>query len=187
MMARPYFGLDWAGVRLGRWRNYAGISYSHTAFSALTLLAGWQEGHPARKKMAAWWRCALVSPDGVAPSRMAGVSASFNLPLHHKVQKFSSGTGSSGWSRKKGRKTAVVWWFMQLYVWQCKSHKCMFHCQRHSVVQVGSTTVESGNRYSFTELAQHQPGLADLNRADFNHWLKWLKSKDFFCQKNHVI
>jgi len=38
------------------------------------------------------------------------VSASVNLPLHHKVQKFSSGTGSPGWSRKKGRKTVVVWW-----------------------------------------------------------------------------
>jgi len=28
--------------------------------------------------------------------------------LHHKVQKFSSGTGSPGWSRKKGRKMVVV-------------------------------------------------------------------------------
>jgi len=36
------------------------------------------------------------------------VSASVNLPLHHKVQKFSSDTGSPGWSRKKGRKTVVV-------------------------------------------------------------------------------
>ena len=36
------------------------------------------------------------------------MSASVNLPLHHKVQKFSSGTGSPGWSRKKGRKTVVV-------------------------------------------------------------------------------
>jgi len=53
-------------------------------------------------------RWALVSPDGVAPSRMVGVSASVNLPVHHKVQKFSSGTGSPGWSRKKGRKTVVV-------------------------------------------------------------------------------
>jgi len=50
----------------------------------------------------------MVSPDGVAPSWMVGVSASVNLPLHHKVQKFSSGTGSPGWSRKKGRKTVVV-------------------------------------------------------------------------------
>jgi len=49
---------------------------------------------------------------------MAGVSASVNLPLHHKVQKFSSGTGSPGWSQnnnndhftaqEKGRKTVVV-------------------------------------------------------------------------------
>jgi len=43
------------------------------------------------------------------PSQMVGVSASVNLPLHHKVQKFSSGTGSSGWSQKKGRRTVVVW------------------------------------------------------------------------------
>ena len=31
-----------------------------------------------------------------------------NLPLHRKVQKFSSGTGSPRWSRKKGRKMVVV-------------------------------------------------------------------------------
>jgi len=80
------------------------------AFSALTLLIGWQEGHPACKKMGGWWRWALVSPDGVAPSRMISVSASVNLPLHHKVQKFSSCTCSPGWSWKKGRKTDVVWW-----------------------------------------------------------------------------
>jgi len=42
--------------------------------------------------------------------RLAGwsVSASVNLPLHNKVQKFSSGTGSPGWSRKKGHKTVVM-------------------------------------------------------------------------------
>jgi len=39
---------------------------------------------------------------------MVSVSASVNLPLHHKVQKFSSGTGSPGWSRKKGRKMVEV-------------------------------------------------------------------------------
>jgi len=44
----------------------------------------------------------------VAPSRTVGVSASVNLPLHHKVQKFSSGIGSPGWSQKKGPKTVVV-------------------------------------------------------------------------------
>jgi len=36
------------------------------------------------------------------------VSASVNLLLHYKVQKFSSGTGSHGWSRKKGHKTVAV-------------------------------------------------------------------------------
>jgi len=60
-------------------------------------------------KNGGWWRWALVSLDGVAPSRIVCVSASVNLPLHHKVQKFSSGTGSPGWSRKKGRETVVVW------------------------------------------------------------------------------
>jgi len=80
------------------------------AFSALTLFVGRQEGHSACKKMRGWWRWALVSPDGVAPSQMVGVSAFVNLPLHHKVQKtkFSSGTGSPGWCRKKGRKMVVV-------------------------------------------------------------------------------
>jgi len=78
------------------------------AFGALTLLVGRQEGYLACKKYGGWWRWALVtSPDGVAPIRIVGVSASVNLPLHHKVQKFSSGTGSPGWSRKKGRKTVA--------------------------------------------------------------------------------
>jgi len=81
------------------------------AFSALMLLVGWQEGHPACKKYGGWWRWVLVSPDGVAPSWMVGVSASVNLPLHHKVQKFSSGTDSPGWSLKKGCKMVVVWWW----------------------------------------------------------------------------
>jgi len=36
------------------------------------------------------------------------VSASVYLPLHHKVQKFSSGTGSPGWSWKNGHKMVVM-------------------------------------------------------------------------------
>jgi len=61
-------------------------------------------------KNGGWWRWALLSPDGLTPIRMVGVSASVNLPLHHKVQKFLSGTVSPGCSRKKGHKTIVVWW-----------------------------------------------------------------------------
>jgi len=38
-----------------------------------------------------WWRWALVGPDGVVPSRTVRMSASVNLSLHHKVQKFYSG------------------------------------------------------------------------------------------------
>ena len=59
-----------------------------------------------------YWRWALVSPDAVVPSQMVGMSASVNLPLHHKVQKFSSDAGSPRWSRKKGRKTVVVCWWL---------------------------------------------------------------------------
>jgi len=45
------------------------------------------------------------------------VSASVNLPLHYKVQKFSSGTGSPGWSRKNGRKmVVVVLWYTAVVV-----------------------------------------------------------------------
>jgi len=57
------------------------------AYSALTLLVGQQEGHLAHKNMGGWWRWALVSPDGVAPSWMVSVSASVNslLALAHPV------------------------------------------------------------------------------------------------------
>jgi len=48
------------------------------------------------------------------------VSASVNLALHHKVQKFSSGTGSPGWSRKKGHRTVVVWWWWWQITLVCK-------------------------------------------------------------------
>jgi len=76
-----------------------------------------------------WWRWALVSPIGVVPCRMVCVSASVNLPLYHKVQKFSSGTGSPGWSLKKGRKTVVVWWWF--IPWgSCKVSQwaCLYVC-----------------------------------------------------------
>jgi len=65
--------------------------------------------------MGGWWRWALVSPDGEAPSRMLGVSASVNLPLHDEVDKFFSGTGSPGWCRKKDRNTVVVVYLPTLF------------------------------------------------------------------------
>jgi len=72
-----------------------------------------------------WWRWALVSPDAVAPSHMIGVSASVNLSLHHAVQKFSSGTGSPRWCRKKGHKTVLVVVYITVFKWQ---RKCNTAC-----------------------------------------------------------
>jgi len=69
------------------------------------------------------WRWALVSPDGVVPSQMVCVSASVDLSLRHNVRRFSSGTGSPGWSRKKGRKT-VVW----CGSWHCDDLVCADLC-----------------------------------------------------------
>ena len=46
----------WAGRRY--WQNIAKFT-SPFAFSALTLLVGWQEGHPARKKTE-WWGVGMV-------------------------------------------------------------------------------------------------------------------------------
>ena len=73
-----------------------------------------------------WWRWALPSPDGdtptillgatQAPSRMVDVSASVDLTLHHKVEKFSYGTGSPGWFRKKGHKMVVVVVFLSSWL-----------------------------------------------------------------------
>jgi len=89
----------------------------------------WQEGHLACKNWGLW-RWALVSPDGVAPSRMVCVSASVNLLLHHTVQKFSSGTSSPGWSRKKGREMLVDNGVMNTYklhvIMPCSECFCLF-------------------------------------------------------------
>ena len=73
------------------------------------------------------------------PSRMAGVSASVNLPLHHKVQKFSSGTGSPGWSRKKGRKMVV----MVLKGLQGFFQSCVFWVQYASIYDCACATSAS--------------------------------------------
>jgi len=86
------------------WTYLATVKHCLQCFDTV----GWAAGRASGlQKMGGWRRWALLSPDGVAPSRMVGVSASVNLPLHHKVQKFSSGTSSPMWSRKKGRKTVV--------------------------------------------------------------------------------
>jgi len=82
------------------------------------------------KNMGGSWRWALVSSDGVAPSQMVSVSASVNLPFQHKVQKFSSGIGSPGWSRKKGRKMVVVVVTLLFSFMWC-GLKPRFHCHKN--------------------------------------------------------
>jgi len=55
---------------------------------------------------------------------MVGVSASVNLPLHHKVQKFSSGIGSPVWSQKRAVKRLCV----------CVSRQIMTPAPHHLVL-----------------------------------------------------
>ena len=91
------------------------------AFSALMLLVGRQEGHPACKKYGedggGWHWLVQIEWHSAGWS----VCLPVNLLLHHKVRKFSSGTGSPGWSRKKGRKTVVVrWWYK---IWFGSAHR----------------------------------------------------------------
>jgi len=85
------------------------IIVKYIAFSAFTLLVGRQEGHPVCKKLGDdggghWLVWMEWHPAGWS------VCASVNLPLHHRVQRFSSGTVSPGWSQKKGDKMVVVVW-----------------------------------------------------------------------------
>ena len=57
----------------------------------------------------------LIGPDGVALTRIISLSASCYLSQHHKVQiqkNLSYGTSSPVWSRKRGCKTVVVWWWI---------------------------------------------------------------------------
>jgi len=51
--------------------------------------------------------------------RVVSVSASVNLPLHYKVQKFSSGTGSPPSDpRKRAIKRLWWWWFRKWFVFR---------------------------------------------------------------------
>ena len=75
------------------------ILYLWYAFSALTLLAGWQEGHPACKKLE-WWGAGVV----ICLERGADLHMVQLMPLPLTVSCFSkiqiglylSGTSSTG-------------------------------------------------------------------------------------------
>jgi len=84
------------------------------AFSALTLLVGRQEGHPACKKMGGWWRWALVSPEGVVP---AGWSVCLPLLISPSTIKSRSSLlapAHPGGPGKRAVKRLWWWWFVLL-------------------------------------------------------------------------
>jgi len=75
--------------------TYYAITSKTVAFSALTLLVGWQKGHPVCKKLG-------DGGGGHWLVRMKWHPAGWSvcLPLLIFIQKFSSGTGSPRWSWK---------------------------------------------------------------------------------------
>ena len=58
-------------------------------------------------QLGGWWRWPLVSSDGVATSRIVGVSAYVNLPLHHKVRSSLLAPAHPGGPEKRAVKTVV--------------------------------------------------------------------------------
>jgi len=75
------------------------------------------------------------------------VSASVNLPLHHKVQKFS-GTGSPGWSWKKGRKTAVMCGGKCFNCLQCYCLPCVYMSRHLQMFSCSACTAYSHSFYT---------------------------------------
>ena len=61
------------------------VLYSSTAFSALTLLVGWQEGHPACKKNFEWCSTGMV----ICLERDADLHMAQLMPLPLSVSCFS--------------------------------------------------------------------------------------------------
>jgi len=82
------------------------------------------------------------------------VSASVNLPLHHKVQMFSSGTGSPGVVPEKGCKTVVVWWWWLLV---CQTSKYLTGSSAlRSIIQERTKQTESICRISLEQSTQQR-------------------------------
>jgi len=118
--------------------------------------------------MGDWWRW-TADWSGVAPTLIAGVSASCCRPSqHHKVQKkLSSGTGSLGWSWRKGRKTVVVW---------CVTDRC---CTVHSQLnryQLFAGLLTAATTAPLMTIYSRQPLI------NFLHLLSSIASCFFRCQ-----
>ena len=89
------------------------------AFSALTLLVGQQEGHPACKKLSggvlAWLSAWSEVQTCIWPSWCHCHSHSLSLASVKSSWFYLSGTGSPVYSQKKGRKTGVCVLLATLY------------------------------------------------------------------------
>ena len=103
--------------------NVMCLSLLWFAFSALTLLVGWQEGHPACKKLSggvlAWLSAWSEVQTCIWPSWCHCHSHSLSLASVKSSWFYLSGTGSPVYSQKKGRKTGVC--VTSYSVW---SHVC---------------------------------------------------------------
>jgi len=111
------------------------------AFSALTLLVGGRKGirrlfRPV-KNMGGWWRWALVSPDGVAPSRRSVCLPVLIFPCTIKSRSSLLAPAHPGRPRKRGvkRLCVCVW----LLLWPANQNAGRQHvvkksqCQSHWV------------------------------------------------------
>jgi len=110
--------------------SYSNLKHSAKAIIRFRLMTQWKTYNYSSDPMEEG--CGGGGHWLVAHSRMVCMSASVKLPLHHKVQKFSSDTGWPRWSRKKGRKTVVVVWYstdpMSLMIWLYGMTETVYHC-----------------------------------------------------------
>ena len=92
--------------------------------------------------MGEWWRWALVSPDGVAPSRMVGVSAYVNLPCTMKSRNSLLAPAQLGGPGKRAVKW--LWWWWSLLLFQ----KRTFGGKRHALSTMSKTDYIRGHHLS---------------------------------------
>jgi len=104
---------------------------------------GGRNGIRSVKNMGDSWdgHC-MVSPDGMAPIRMVGVSASVNLPLHHKVQNWQRLT------RVVPEKGPFNGWGVVLAT--CGSHVALVPRHCHCLAYVTACDLESSSKWATT-------------------------------------
>jgi len=82
--------------------NFAILMWLFSAFSALMLLVGWQEGYPVCKKTE-WWGAGVVLPLTVSCLSKIQIGFTFLVPAH---------LGSPGQRAIKHVCLCVIWLFI---------------------------------------------------------------------------